>query len=96
MLRQRRLIRLPLVGTILLCVLAVVYMVARKRGSKRGPSPVAITEHTVNTPSDDVLKYWTVEKMRDATAVDLPHVDVPDPGKQHPQRSPHASSSHDA
>jgi len=63
--RQQRLIRLPLVGTILLCLLVGVYLLAWKRFSKPG-SPSRIIKHSVETPSEDVLNYWTADKMRNA------------------------------
>ena len=82
---QQRLIQLPLVGMILLCLLAIVYLLAWKRFSKRDPS-ATIIKHSVDTSPDDALKYWTADKMRKAKPADLPHVDTRDQGKQHPQR----------
>ena len=83
--RQQRLIQLPLVATILLCLLVGVYLFASKRFSKPGP-PAPIVKHSVETPSDDALKYWTADKMRKAKPANLPHIDAPDRGKQRPQR----------
>jgi hypothetical protein len=91
--RQQKLIRLPLVGTILLCLLVGVYLVAWKRFSKPDPS-ATIIKHSVETPSDDALKYWTADKMRNAKAAHLPNVNALDRGKQHPRRPPHPSSPH--
>jgi hypothetical protein len=91
MLQQKRLIQLPLVGMILLCLLVGVYLVARKRSSKPGPS-ATIIKHSVDTSSDDALKYWTTDKMRTAKPVELPNVDALSRGKQHPRHPPHASS----
>ena len=71
--RQQRLIQLPLVGTILLCLLVGAYLVAKKRSSKPEPS-VTISRHSVDTSSDDTLKYWTADKMRNAKAAPLPNV----------------------
>ncbi len=93
--RQQKLIRLPLVGTILLCLLVGVYLVAWKRFSKPTPS-ATIIKHSVETPSDDALKYWTADKMRNAKADPLPNVNALDRGKQHPRRPPHPSSPHQA
>ena len=98
MLRQQRLIQLPLVGTLLLCLFVGAYLVVRKRFSK--PDPSRIVKHSVDTSSDDALKYWTANKMRNAKAVDLPNVNDLKRGKQHPrrppQRPPHASRPPDA
>ena len=83
MLRQLRLIQL--VGTILLCLLVGVYLLAWKRFSKPDPAS-KIIKHSVETHSDDALKYWTADNMRKAKGADLPNVDTPDRGKQHPRR----------
>lgn len=71
--RQQRLIQLLLVGTILLCLLVGVYLVAKKRSSKPEPS-ATISKHSVDTSSDDALKYWTADKMRNAKGMPLPNV----------------------
>ena len=94
-LQQQRLIRLPLVGTVLLCLLVGVYLFAWKRFSKPAPS-ARIIKHSVETPADDALKYWTADKMRDAKPAPLPNVDTPDRGKRRPRRPPHRSSPHQA
>lgn len=83
--RQQSLIQLPLVGAILLCLFVGVYLFAAKRFAKRGAS-ATIVKHPVETPSDDALKYWTVDKMRKAKPAEMPHVDAPDQGKAHPRR----------
>lgn len=70
--RRQRLIQLPLVGAVLLCFLAGVYLVAWKRFGK--PGPAKIIKHSVDTHSEDALKYWTADKMRDAQAAPLPNV----------------------
>ena len=93
--RQQKLIYLPLVGTILLCLLVGVYVLAWKRFSKPAPS-ATIIKHAVETPSDDTLKYWTADKMRNAKAAPLPNVNALDRGKQHPRRPPHPSGPHQA
>jgi len=49
---QQKLIQLPLVGMILLCLLALVYLLAWKRFSKRDPS-ATIIKHSVDTSPDD-------------------------------------------
>ena len=85
--RQQRLIQLPLVGTILLCLLGGIYLVAWKRFSKPG-APVKIKKHSVETPSDDTLKYWTADKMRNAKPANLPNVTDLEREKQQPRRPP--------
>src|SRR5260221_1397026 len=95
MLQQQNLIRLPLVGTILLCVLVGVYLFAWKRFSKPAPS-ATIVKHEVETPADETLKYWTADKMRNAKAAPLPDVKALDRGKQHPRRPLHRSGPQQA
>jgi hypothetical protein len=85
--RQQRLILLPVVGTILLCLLVGVYLLAWKRFSKKKRSSTII-KHKVGKHSDDTLKYWTADKMRNAKATNMPNVDALDQEKQHPQGSP--------
>jgi hypothetical protein len=93
--RQQKLIQLPLVGTILLCLLVGVYLAAWKRFSKPPPS-ARIIKHSVETPAGDALKYWTVDKMRNAKAAPLPQVDDLERRKQQPRRPPHSSSPQQA
>ena len=93
--RQQKLTRLPLVGTILLCLLVGVYLFAWKRFSKSAPS-ATIVKHSVETPADEALKYWTADKMRDAKAAPLPNVNALEREKQHPRRPPHPSGPHQA
>ncbi len=85
-----RRIQLPLVGALLFCLLVGIYLVAWKRLAKPEPADI-IVKHSVDTPPDEVLQYWTVDKMRHAKPAELPNVDVPDQGKQHAQRPPHKS-----
>ena len=90
MLRQKKLIYMPLVGTILLCLLVGLYLAAWKRFSKPG-SPSRIIKHSVETPSDDVLNYWTADKMRNARPARLPNVNALRRGKKqqpHPPEAP--------
>jgi hypothetical protein len=85
--RQQKLIYLPLVGAILLCLLAIMYMMARKRTSKSNPSD-AISKHSVDTSPEKALKYWTADKMRQAKAAEMPNVSTPGRRKkQHKQPS---------
>jgi len=86
--QQYKRIQLPLIGAIILCLLIGVYLLAWKRSAKSGPEPTII-KHPVDTPSDDVLTYWTEEKMRAAKAPNLPNVNTLERGKQHPGRPPH-------
>jgi hypothetical protein len=87
MLRQKRLIQLPLFGMIVLCLLVGVYLFTCKRFSK-SDSSASIAKHSVETHSDDVLKYWTDDKMHNAKATDLPNVNALEPDKRRPQRPP--------
>ena len=89
--RQQRRIQLPLVGAILLCLLVGVYLLAWKRFSKPNSS-TTIIKHSVDTSSDDTLKYWTADKMRNAKAANLPNVNALSREKQHPRHSPHTSN----
>ncbi|MFL5655042.1 MAG: hypothetical protein ACJ8CB_12815 [Ktedonobacteraceae bacterium] len=89
--RQYKRIQLPLVGTILLCLLVGVYLLAWKRFSKPDPSST-ISKHSVDTHPDDTLKYWTADKMRHAKPAHLPNVNALEQGKQHRRRPPHPSS----
>ncbi|HEV2581127.1 MAG TPA: hypothetical protein VGT44_09760 [Ktedonobacteraceae bacterium] len=83
--RQRKLIRLPIVGIILLGVFAGVYLFAGKRSSKPA-APSRIVKHTVETPPDEALAYWTAEKMRNAKPAPMPNVKAPDRKKRPPRR----------
>lgn len=49
-----------------------------------------IVKHTVGTPPDEALKYWTAEKMRKAKPARQPHVNAPGSEKQQSQRSSQA------
>ena len=93
--QQQKLIRIPLVGTILLCLLVGLYLLAWKRFSKPDPASTIIKHH-VETHPEDALNYWTADKKRKAKAVSLPEVNTLDQGKQHPRRTPDASSPHNA
>lgn len=87
--RQIQSIRLPLIGTILLCLFVGIYLFAGKRHAK--PAPTArIRKHTVKTSPVDALKYWTEDKMRKAKAVDLPNTNKLEQKKEQTQRPPEA------
>ena len=73
MLQQRRFIQLPLVGVLLLGLLAGAYLVmaVRKRLAKPGDG-AGVVRHSVDTSPEDALKYWTEEKMRKAKPAKMP------------------------
>ncbi|MDQ6662170.1 MAG: hypothetical protein M3Z24_14545 [Chloroflexota bacterium] len=89
--RQQRLIYLPLVGPTLLCLLVGVCLAAWKRFSRPDPS-ARVVKHSVETPPDDALKYWTEDKMRNARPVKLPNVNTLSRGKQQPRHPPNSSN----
>ncbi|GCE22122.1 hypothetical protein [Dictyobacter kobayashii] len=76
--RLRRFIQVSLIGTVFLCFLA-----AWRRSAKSGAAGTII-KHPVATPANDVLQYWTADKMRHAQATNLPKTDALERGKQHP------------
>jgi hypothetical protein len=84
MAQQQKLI-LPLIGAALLCLLVGIYLFACKRFWKSKRS-ATIIRHQVGTQSDETLKYWTRDRMRNAEATNMPHVDTLDPEKQYLQR----------
>jgi hypothetical protein len=79
---QKKSFQLPLIGTILLFLLAGLYLFASKRFSKSDSSN-PVTKHKVDTSSEETLKYWTVDKMRNAKPADLPTTDKIERKKQH-------------
>lgn len=83
--QQQKFLYLPLVGTILLCLLAIMYMMVRKKNSKPAQS-ADISKHKVETSSEEALKYWTADKMRNAKAADMPRVTNPGRKKKQPRR----------
>ncbi len=87
MARQDRLVQLPLIGTLLLCLLAGIYLLAYKPFSKPEPSD-AIIKHSVDTPSEDALKHWSTKRKRSARPAPLPNVTDLTPEKQQPRRQP--------
>jgi hypothetical protein len=88
MAQQQKLNYLPLIGLALLCLLVGVYLFARKRPAQ--PEPAAVTRHAVKTPADDVLKYWTEEKMSSAKAAPMPKVHAVGKKKRQSRRHPEA------
>ena len=93
--RQQKLIYLPLVGTILLCLFVGVYLAAWKRFSKP-TSPDKIIKHSVETPADEALSYWTVDKKRNAKGAPLPSVNALERGKRRARRHAHPARPQDA
>ncbi len=75
MLQHRRFNRLPLVGVLLLGLLAGVYlaMAARKRLAQSDEA-AGVARHSVDTSAGDALKYWTEERMRSAKPAKMPKV----------------------
>ena len=73
MIQQQR-FRWPLVGVIVLGLLAGVgvalAMAVRKQESK--DADAGVVRHTVNTSAADTLKYWTEEKMQSAKPAKMP------------------------
>jgi hypothetical protein len=86
MLQKQKFIYLPLVGTIILCLLVGVYLAATKRSSKSTRSN-KVKKHRVETPPEDALKYWTADRMRNAKAAPLPKVNSLDREKREPRPS---------
>jgi len=84
--KQQRLIYIPFVGILILCLFVVLFLATRKRSSKKTPSN-KVTKHKVESSPDDALKYWTADKMRNAKAVPLPEVNTLDREKQDPRPS---------
>jgi hypothetical protein len=84
--QKQRLIQLALPATVLLGLLVGVYLIAWRRLAKPAPTPT-IVKHSLNASSDDALKYWTVDKMRDAKPVELPKVKAVKPKKRRSHKS---------
>lgn len=89
MFQQQRRIQLPLAGTLLLCLLVGLSLLAWK-WLAQSESSDSVTKHTVDTPPEDALKYWTADRMRKAKATNMPHIDAPGRKKPHPRRPPQA------
>jgi hypothetical protein len=83
--QQNRLIQLSLVGAIILALLLGLFLLGRKRV----PKPSAkVVGHKVETPAEDVQKYWTADKMRNAKPAPMPNVTDLKEGKQRQQQPP--------
>lgn len=72
---RRKFIQLPLVGTLLLGLLGIVYLgylvtLGHAVYTTVFPSSDGIVEHTVNTSASVTLQYWTPTDMRDAINAD--------------------------
>src|SRR2546421_21170 len=75
MLRQKRLIQLPLVGMILLCLLVIVYQgyliaLVSFLSTWGSTHSETIIEHPVDTNPAIVVKHWTAARMHDAIDAD--------------------------
>ena len=79
--RFSRFLQISLIGTILFGFLA-----AWRRRSKSGARDTVI-QHTVDKRANDVLAYWTPDKMRQAEGARMPHVPAPDQNKDRPHTS---------
>jgi len=91
MVQQRRFIRLPLPGMILLGLLVglALVMAARKHGAKEDDA-AGVARHSVHTSAADTLKYWTEEKMQSAKPAKMPKAKKLKPldgGKKRSKRS---------
>lgn len=84
--QQQRLIYLSLAGTVLLSLFVGVYLFAKKRRAK-STSPAKAVKHSVKTPADDVLAYWTADRMSHARPMPLPQVNEPEGEKRHTRNS---------
>ena len=84
--QKQRLIQLALPATVLLGLLVGVYLIAWRRLAKSAPTP-AIVKHSLNTSSDEVLNYWTADKMRAAKPAELPVVKNVKSKKKHSHKS---------
>jgi len=91
--QQQRFTQLSLVAAILLGVLVGLYLFAWKRSSKPDPS-AKVRKHTVQTPAEEALKYWTADRMRKAKAADMPSTDALERGQPPLQRPPDTSGPH--
>ncbi len=90
MLQKQQITQLLLPGTVLLCLLVGVSLIAWKLLAK--PAPITIVKHPVKTPPEEALKYWTADKMRKAGATNMPQTDAIKPGKK--QRRGFSRKSH--
>lgn len=86
MLQQYRFVRLPLAGIVLLGLLAALYLAAARKRSAKSDEPGAVASHKIDTPAEDVLKYWTEEKMRSAKPAEMPKVKGLKRGKKRAKR----------
>lgn len=84
MLQKRSFIVLPLVAAIAFVLFVGLFLMGRKRMSK--PDPAGVVRHSLKTPAEDVQKYWTAEKMREAKPVPMPYVSDVKEGKKRRQR----------
>lgn len=86
-LQQQRPIQLILLGSMVLALLLGLFLAGRKRVSKPASK---VARHRVETPAEDVQKYWTAQKMRNAKPVPMPHLTDAGEGKQQNPPKPQA------
>lgn len=91
MAQPQRLIQLPLVGAILLSLLAGVFLT--RRWFLQSDASDKVVKHHVPTPPAEVLKYWTADKMRKARPAKLPQVDNQERGTQRSPQTPRSSEA---
>ncbi|HET9999497.1 MAG TPA: hypothetical protein VFQ36_01305 [Ktedonobacteraceae bacterium] len=84
--QQYRFVRLPLVGVVLIGLLAGLYLAAARKRPAKSDDAGAVASHKIDTPAEDALKYWTDEKMRDAKPAEMPKVKGLKRGKKRPKR----------
>lgn len=87
MLHQQGPAQLPLMGALLLCLLVGISLLAW-RWFAHSESSDSTARHSVETPAEDVLKYWTADRMRKARATNMPHIGAPERKKPHPRWPP--------
>lgn len=92
MFQPQRRIQQPLIGALLLCLFVGVSLLAWK-WLAQSESSDSVRKHSVDTPPEDALKYWTAERMRKAKATNMPHIDAPGRKKQSSRRPPQTPDS---
>ncbi len=80
MVQEQKISQFFLPGTVLLCLLVGISLIAWRLLSK--PAPATIVKHPVDTPPNKALEYWTADKMRKAGATNMPQTDALKPGKK--------------
>lgn len=95
--KRPAIIRSSLFSALLLGLLVGLFLMAARRASKPDAGDDdGVARHTVEKQPDDVLKYWTTEKMRKAKATNQPHIAHLEPEKQPTQRPQQTNNSQQA